>query len=99
MILSYTTNRDTDGEREVMERLSTFVDRSGTLGDLVDLLVTKGLLDLQDVFEKFKTWEDRNRIEGGEPATSSLSDLQSRMNDIEKLLEQQRERLLERNTR
>ncbi len=65
MRIRYTTSRDCDfGERKVEEDLATLVDRRGTLGQLVELLVEKGVLTVEEAFSEFKApWDDGDLID------------------------------------
>ena len=64
MEIIYRTSEGCDYDsREVTQHVRDFVDRGGSAGSLVELLVERGILTLDDVFDKFKKFGDYERIE------------------------------------
>lgn len=65
MIIRYNTTRRCDYDSRIEEEdLEDFVNRNANMGKLVELLVSAGVIDVSDVFEKFKSWEDVNLADG-----------------------------------
>jgi len=57
--IEYRTSRGCDyDDKSVKEYIEDFVNRNADLGEVVNLLVAKGILDAEDVYHEFKTWQD-----------------------------------------